>query len=38
VIEAGDVLIASGYAGGEEELRTLASTEKHPHKKEQPYT
>jgi len=38
VIEAGDVLIASGYAGGEEELRTLASIEKHPHKKEQPYT
>lgn len=33
VIEAGDVLIASGYAGGEEELKTLATTEKRPHKK-----
>jgi len=35
VIEAGDVLIASGYAGGEKELRTLASAEKHSHKKAQ---
>jgi len=29
VINAGDVLIASGYADGEEDLRRLASPEKH---------
>lgn len=32
VIEAGDVLIASGYAEGEEDLRRLASPGRHAHK------
>jgi len=31
VIEAGDVLIASGYAEGEEDLRKLASSERHKY-------
>jgi len=30
VIEAGDLLIASGYAEGEEDLKRLASADKHP--------
>lgn len=31
VIEAGDLLIASGYTEGEEDLRKLASNERHKH-------
>jgi len=31
VIEAGDVLIASGYTEGEEDLKKLASSERHKH-------
>lgn len=31
VIEAGDVLIASGYAEGEEDLKKLASSERHKY-------
>jgi len=31
VIEAGDVLIASGYTEGEEDLRKLASSERHKY-------
>jgi len=32
VIEAGDLLIASGYAEGEDDLKRLVSAEKHPPK------
>jgi len=36
VIDADDVLIASGYSGGEEKLKKLASAERHPAQKKTP--